>query len=339
MRHEKAAQLLEMARLLASTAEGLTLEELAERLGEGRRTVERMRDAVRQVFPQMEILDDPPYRRFRIPSGLDALFQTPTAGELAALRRAADGFAAVKSDASAAALRSLERKLLSALRGQARRKLAPDVEALVEAEAIAVHAGPRPFEDDAILGAVREAILSGRAVAFDYHGGSSPGRRREAVPYGLLFGRSNYLVGVETAETDETAPPRKWRLDRMRNVAATGRRAVRPADFSIQAYAEESFGIYRDAVEDVVLRISPERADDALRWRFHAGQTVEPQADGAVVVRFRAAGMLELAWHLFTWGDAVRVLQPAVLRDTLVAELRRALAAHERVEAGPARAA
>jgi transcriptional regulator GlxA family with amidase domain len=45
MRHEKAGRLLELARLLASTSEGLTLDEMAARLGVGRRTVERMRDA------------------------------------------------------------------------------------------------------------------------------------------------------------------------------------------------------------------------------------------------------------------------------------------------------
>ena len=89
MRHDKAAQVLELARMLASSAEGLTLDEMAAALGVSRRTAERQRDAVRNVFPQMEEVDDPPTRRFRIPSGLDALFQTPSAEELAALRRAA----------------------------------------------------------------------------------------------------------------------------------------------------------------------------------------------------------------------------------------------------------
>ena len=84
MRHDKAQRLLTLARMLAGTAEGLTLDEMASRLEVGRRTVERMRDAVREVFPQMEDIDDPPTRRFRIPSGLDGLFQAPTAEELAA---------------------------------------------------------------------------------------------------------------------------------------------------------------------------------------------------------------------------------------------------------------
>src|SRR3569623_2108273 len=92
MRHEKAGRLLELARLLASTAEGLTLDEIADRLESGRRTAERMRDAVVELFPHLEIIDDPPTRRFRIPAGLDGLFQAPTAEELSALALAADAF-------------------------------------------------------------------------------------------------------------------------------------------------------------------------------------------------------------------------------------------------------
>src|SRR5450432_2115167 len=94
MRHEKGARLLKLARLLAGSAESLTLDEMAQALGVGRRTAERMRDAVREVFPNLEEIDDPPTRRFRIPGGLDGVFQSPDADELAALRGAADALAA-----------------------------------------------------------------------------------------------------------------------------------------------------------------------------------------------------------------------------------------------------
>ena len=107
------------------------------------------------------------------------------------------------------------------------------------------------------------------------------------------------------------------------------RPALRPEGFSLQAYADRSFGIYQDAQEDVALRFSPAAAAGALRWRFHVGQTAERQADGSVVVRFRASGLRELAWHLFSWGAEVRVLAPERLRTLLRDELRAALAAHE----------
>lgn len=320
MRHEKAGRLLELARLLASTAEGLTLDEMAERLGVGRRTAERMRDAVREVFPQLEEVDDPPTRRFRIPSGLDGLFQAPTAEELAALSAAAE---MMGQGARAQALKSLEQKVLSATRAAARRRLAPDLEALLQAEAIAVQAGPRPFEEERVLAGIREAVKSLQALRFRYEGGSTPGRVREVTPYGVLFGRSNYLVAAEGE-----GGPRNWRLDRIFDVEVLDRPASVPADFSLQDYADESFGIYHDEVQDVVLRITPAGAEDAQRWRFHANQQVEPQADGHVIVRFRASGMRELAWHLFTWGDKVRIVAPEALRQMMRNELAVATRAH-----------
>jgi predicted DNA-binding transcriptional regulator YafY len=325
MRHDKATRLLDLARMLAGSSEGMTLDEMARAMEVGRRTAERMRDAVWAAFPQMEAIDDPPTKRFRIPSGLDSLFQTPTAEELAALRTAADSYAASGAAARASALYALERKLLSALRGAARRRVAPDVEALVQAETIAVHAGPRPFEDEQVLTAIRTAIKSLQAVAFRYQGGSAPGRMREVTPLGILFGRSNYLVALEGANPR----PRSWRLDRIHDIAVLDKAASPPADFSLQAFADESFGIYHGEIEDVVLRIRPDRAADALRWRFHSNQTVTQEADGSVIVAFRASGMLELSWHLFTWADAVEILSPPGLREMMVEELKTALKAHE----------
>src|SRR5580704_8388408 len=66
MRHEKAALLLDLARRLAASAEGLTLDEMAQASGVGRRTAERMRDAIWDLFPQMEELPDGAAKRFRI---------------------------------------------------------------------------------------------------------------------------------------------------------------------------------------------------------------------------------------------------------------------------------
>jgi predicted DNA-binding transcriptional regulator YafY len=331
MRHDKALSLLELGRRLAGSAEGLTLDEMADSVGVDRRTVERMRDRLQDLFPQMEAVPDPPTKRFRIPSGLDGFMQTPTLEELTALSAAHLELQAEGATVRAAALRSLEGKILSALRAPARRRLAPDLEALLQAEAIAVQAGPRPSEDEAVLGAIREAIKATRALIFRYAGGSSPGRMREVTPYGLLFGRSNYLVAAE----GEAAPPRNWRLDRIEAIVLSDRTAAKPAGFSLQAYADQSFGIYQDDTEDVTLRIAATAADSARRWRFQVGQVLTPLPDGALEVSFRASGMRELAWHLFTWGEAVTVLAPDRLRLLLVEQLRQALAAHEKLNLEP----
>jgi predicted DNA-binding transcriptional regulator YafY len=57
---------------------------------------------------------------------------------------------------------------------------------------------------------------------------------------------------------------------------------------------------------------------------------VEAQADGSVLIRFRSSGMRELAWHLFTWGDKVRIVAPQALQDMMASEIEVARRAHVR---------
>src|SRR5580692_3640132 len=85
MPYDKTRKILELARALASSAEGLTLDEMCRVTGCERRTVERMRDSIREVLPQMEEISDHPSKRFHIPKGLDGFFQDPTTEELSDL--------------------------------------------------------------------------------------------------------------------------------------------------------------------------------------------------------------------------------------------------------------
>ena len=39
--------------------------------------------------------------------------------------------------------------------------------------------------------------------------------------------------------------------------------------------------------------------------------------------------MLELAWHLFTWGDQVEILAPENLKQKMVGALQTALSVHD----------
>jgi predicted DNA-binding transcriptional regulator YafY len=325
VRHEKAGLLLDLARRLAASAEGLTLDEMAQAIGVGRRTVERMRDALWDLFPNLEEIEDPPTKRFRIVGGLDGLFQNPTTEELVELGKAAEALRAAGAPARAEALSRLETKIRSAMRGASLRRLGPDVEALMRAETIAVQAGPRPFEDEATIGVIRGAIMAMKALGLRYEGGSRPGEARRVTPFGIMFGHNNYLVAAELGSD----APRTFRLDRIAGLEVLDIAAAPPPGFDLQDFAHRSFGIYQgEGPEDVVLRIAADRAADALRWRFHPSQVTEPQADGSVLVRFTASGMLELAWHLFTWGASVRVLAPESLKRLMIEELDKARAAH-----------
>jgi len=233
------------------------------------------------------------------------------------LAKAASALRAAGEPARAAALEALERKLKAAMRSTTLNRMAPDLEALVRAETIAVQAGPRPSADEGLLTAIRGAVLAQQPLGFTYSRPGAEPRRRTVAPCGVMFGRANSLVAADR----ETGRIQTFRLDRMSHVAPQDGVAVPPADFDLGVFASQSFGIYQDEIEDVVLRIAPEGAADAKSWRWHPTQSFEDQADGAVIVRFRASGMRELAWHLFTWGEQAMILAPERLKAVMAGEL------------------
>ena len=324
MRHDKAAVVIDLARRMAGSAEGLTLDEMARDLEVGRRTAERLRDAVLMLFPGTEEISDPPTKRWRIRGGLSGFEQAPDTTELVELSKAALALRRAGEPVRAAALESLERKIKSAVRSSTLTRLAPDLEALVRAETIAVQAGPRPTADEAMLAAIRRAILAEQALGFIYSRPGAEARRRAVAPCGLMFGRANYLVAADLA----TRKIQTFRLDRMSAVEALDQTARPPEGFDLAAFANRSFGIYQDDVQDVVLHVTPEGADEARGWRWHPTQTFEDQPDGSVIVRFTASGMRELAWHLFTWRDQVRIVAPERLKQVMAEELAAAVRAH-----------
>lgn len=64
----------------------------------------------------------------------------------------------------------------------------------------------------------------------------------------------------------------------------------------------------------MIWRFLPKAAERASEFQFHPKQVLEPQPDGSLIVRFHAAGWLEMAWFLYQWGDAVEVIAPTGLR-------------------------
>jgi predicted DNA-binding transcriptional regulator YafY len=175
-----------------------------------------------------------------------------------------------------------------------------------------------------MLLALRQAILSMKLLRFVYHGGSRPGARREVAPFGIIFGRTNYLIGADAG----TTKPKHWRLDRIEDLQSLDKTAPPPADFDLAAFANTPFAYFEGPQEDVALRVLPHGMPDFRNFRFHPSQIVDKQADGSAIVRFRASGMLELAWHLFSWGDKVEILAPRSLREQMLEELQRALGHH-----------
>lgn len=313
-RHEKLALGLRMVLSLAGSRYGRSIADLMDEFDLGRRTVERMLDAIREVCSAVEeVSDGAPPKRWRIlPHRLTEVLglraEEIAEVEAAALRLEQEGL-----KARAAALHSVANRLRASLDAASLRKAEADVEAQLASEGLAARPGPQVSVDEAVLATLRGALLAGRRVRMRYRANSRPARDYLLEPCGLLYGIRPYLLAVVPGKPDAAL----WRLDRIEAVEDTGDGFTPREGFDLVTLSAQSFGVWREAPQDVVLRFHGDAAREAASWRFHPTQENDPQADGTLIVRFRAGGIDEMANHFATWGDTVEIIAPDALRDRL----------------------
>ena len=325
MPYERAADIVRLAIELQKTSRGLTLDDIQREFEVSRRTAERLRDAVESVFGPLETVDTGEARRhWRLRTPTLRHLVSLSAEELAELTAAAAALDRAGLEERATMLRRLDDKLRALLEAEARSGIEPDVQALTEAEGLAMRPGPRPRLDDGLLALLREAITVRHVVAFDYapRATERPTRRR-VEPHGLIYGNRAFLIGPAEGETHL----RLWRLARMSAAELTGDPFERDPAFDLDRFSRRSFGTFQEEPVAVVLRFAAGVAEDVAEFVFHPDQTVEPNDDGSTTVRFTAGGVEEMCWHLVTWGTAVTVERPARLRRRLH-EMCATLAAH-----------
>lgn len=321
MSFRNAAVLLEVAAMISADRYGTTLSTIEERLGKDRRSIQRLVAAMRLEFPDMEeFYDEDGLKRLRLRRPMLCDLVGVTAEQLAALDLAVDALEAMQADARP--LLRLRDDIRSLMPDAAVRRLDPDADAILEAHGFVARPGPRQIIDQDIDEAVTQALKGCRHVEFDYasNGAAEPTRRRVA-PLGVLSGLRRYLVGRPTGRGSTV---RTYRLDKVLNLEIVDEGFERPADFDLHVFARRSFGAFFAEHEyaDVVWRFAPEAAAAAKGFRFHPDQNLEDQEDGSLIVRFKACGHLEMAWHLYSWGDKVEVIEPRPLREMVSAHRR-----------------
>ena len=168
VRYEKADTILRIALDMQGTAEGLSLDDIQRNYADrplSRRTAERLRDAIERVFPQMQQANPGELpKRWRLPIGTVSGFAAVSAEELADLTA---GVSLLRRENMLVQAQNAERavsKLRALLRSDALARVAPDLEALTEAEGIALRPGPRPKINSGIVVSLRQAIIANRKI-------------------------------------------------------------------------------------------------------------------------------------------------------------------------------
>ncbi|SIS74521.1 helix-turn-helix transcriptional regulator [Phaeovulum vinaykumarii] len=325
MSFAKATDLLRLAEMASATYEGVSLSDIETSFGVDRRTAQRMTRALETAFPHCRTRTDDSRRKYWKIDARDArlmLAQGVRDSELSALeiaiRRAAREGAAVEQRA----LEALRDRLLAAMPGAMARRVEADAEAVLEAHGFASRPGPRLRPRPDLLRVIAQALKGPHQLSIGYQGAQDDAPRPRLIePHGLLLGTRRYLIAREVGGSGRM---QSFRLDRIVEAQLRASSFQRDPDFDLSAHAARAFGSYFDEAEfgPVVWRFAPEAAAVAREFIFHPAQEMTDQADGSLVVRFCAAGHLEMAWHLYQWGDAVEVLAPPALRALTQAHRR-----------------
>lgn len=315
MSFSKAVDLLRLA-TMASSRRGVCLSDVEEEFGCVRRTAQRMIEALETAFPATEhrVDDDDRRHYWRLPARAIAHLLTPSADELAAMSSGIEELRRSGRNTDGARLAELDRKVRALIPAESGARLAVDEEALLEAMGYAARPGPAPAIAPEVDLAISQALKGPFHLALEYRSrGDAQPSWRTIEPLGLLLGARRYLVGRDTSKPDGRF--RHYRVEDVTDAKVLETSFGYPEDFDFRSYASRAFGSFHndDEYGEVVWRFAPEAADRASRYLFHPSQTSELCDDGSLDVKFQASGRLEMAWHLYAWGESVEVIAPPEL--------------------------
>ena len=311
-RYSRVTDILELITLMQSKVLGITLTDIQNKFHVSRRTAERLRDTLLIALPQInEIETVGKEKHWGFTSGYMSELITFTPDEIAILESIKDGlsFEDKKNslDKVITKLKALSRKQLT--------KIEDAIEIILKSEGVAVSQKPSYKIDVNVLDSIRCAIKENVKIKCKYDD-----RDKVLSPYGIIYGSNAYLIGVEENKPD----PYVYRLHKIKDIEIT-KDSFDKGDFDIKEYANHSFGVYQNEIIKVELLFSQHAAKDVLNYNFHPTQKVKENSDGTVTVKFKASGAYEILWHLFKWGDTVKIISPKSLKKQYIEMLQNVL--------------
>jgi predicted DNA-binding transcriptional regulator YafY len=301
-RYHRVEDIIQLALALQTPGRGLCLEDIQRRFGVGRRTAERMREAVDRLYPGMTSTKDSDGRKYwRLPGGEANALVAWRPEELEALSGAIHDAETAGDLERARALASVHDK----------------VEALSGAE----HDTECGASASDVMDGLRSAVLEDRELLLHHH--SADEVRVRVRPHGVLGGSRLLLVAVDV----DLGLPRLYPVDEIDRVEVLDTTFERDPNVDLRRYAANAFLPFEEDPIDLCWRFAPEHAREVLAYPFHPGQEIEQGRDGSLEVRFRTDSLVELAWHVFAWGDRVESRERPLLKHRFQAMMRRALEA------------
>ena len=308
-RLNKTEQIIELAMMFQNSYCGLCIEDIEHHFECSRRSAERMKALLFDLFPE-KVEEVPTFekkKRWRFIKGTMNALISFTADDFANLEYlkglSNDGNKRKELDELIAKIKALtpQKNLQS---------LDTDVSAIMESEGFAVRQYSGVNIEPKILEELRTSMLAFKKIQFNY---LVKGEIKTITlnPYGLVIADKYYLVGYNEYVGDL----RQYRVDKISNLTILDEYFEKDEKFSLTEYSNNSFGVYQEKPIDIVLEFDKSVANDVLNYDFHPTQKIKTLENGNIQVKFTSCGTYAICHELFKWGCSVKIQKPVELKN------------------------
>ena len=318
-RLKKVNEIIELVLLLQNSYCGLAIEDIQKHFECSRRSAERMKTLLFEIFPEKieEVQTNEKKKRWRFVKGAANTLISFNADDFANL----EYLKAVSNDeARKEKLNELILKIKALTPQKKMRSLDTDISAILESEGFAVKQYSRVKYNQKTMEDIRNSLLSFKKIRFDYP-------IEEEIfsitlnPYGIIIAGKYYLVGFNEYVNDL----RLYLVNEINNLEVLDEYFEPDEKFSLDDYSTNSFGIYQEEPLEIILEFDQTVSNDVMHYHFHPTQSFKKTKNESVQVKFTAGGTVAICNELFKWGTSVKIKSPEVLKNIYKEKLEKVL--------------
>jgi predicted DNA-binding transcriptional regulator YafY len=323
--HRRVAQLRD---LLERRPQGLTLSEMAEKLGVSARTMRRYLNEIKRDYD----LEGKPVR-----GGGPRLWSVPgkelprkvelRRTQIYALLAARRLFEPMRGSTLYEEVSFATEKLSALAQRPGRGPNAGLADARLEERFLYLPHAPTDYSGHTdALDDLFQAVSDLRPLSLRYEGGSrADGARILIHPYAMVLHRDAiYCLGL-FVEKNEV---RTYRLDRMRDTQCLYAEVFAlPKDFDVELYFQGEFGIWRSEERHrVIVEFDAQAAPYVRSRRVHRTQKLTALPGGGLRLSMQIGDLTPVTSWVLEWGPRARVVEPPALVAMVRSQLKEAAA-------------
>ena len=193
-RYSRVSDIIDLATYMASKVQGITISDIMQRYNVSRRTAERMRDSLLNIFPEIdEIETNDTLKHWGFTNNIISSlinFQPKEIANLEQMQRRTTN-KELKNELNDTITK------IKALANKRQTNAEENIELFMQTEGYAIRQMPQYNINIETLDIIRKALQTSKIVKGIYNG-----KKREIEPLGMIYGEKIYLIAREKSKGD-----------------------------------------------------------------------------------------------------------------------------------------